>query len=165
MIATSHHFSVVHGNAAVCPALLSYSGQVCGRNSAAKRLLSVIGLELPANSSDSTSINNPYKGKTTCSKYPGSWLLSQLLACRPVPVPVSVTPIWSVALSALAQVWSLLESSTRIRPQLQSPASLLVCCVMTQASAAPPAKFSRAISAQGTIITAVGALPWRRFCV
>jgi hypothetical protein len=37
--------------------------------------------------------------------------------------------------------------------------------VMTQASAAPPAKFSRAISAQGTIITAFGALPWRRFCV
>jgi hypothetical protein len=155
MMALPHHFSAMHRDEAAFSTLLSYSDRFYGNKSAAKRLLSLIGLESPADSRDFTFINNLTKGYTLCSKHPGFSPLSQLLACPLVPVPALVTPTWSAALSAQAQVWSQLKSLTRTQLQRLLLALPLACCAMTQASAAAPAKFSGAISAQGTIISAV----------
>lgn len=155
MMALPHHLSAMHRDAAAFSALLSYSNRFYGNKSAAKRLLSLIGLELLADSSDFAPINNLIKGNITCSKLPGSSPLSQHSACLHVPAPALVTPTWSAALSAQAQVWSQLKSLTRTQLQRLLLALPLACCAMTQASAAAPAKFSGAISAQGTIISAV----------
>ncbi len=156
MMALPHHYSDMHRDAAGFFGLLSHSNRFYGNKSAAKRLLSLIGLESPADSRDFALIQNLTEGYTLCSKHPGSSPLSQPWACPHVPVPASATLTWSAALSALAAVLLQQKFWALTRLQRLLPVWLLACCATTQASAARPAKFFRAISAQRTIISAVG---------
>ncbi len=131
--------------------IYAHDAKISGNLSAAKRLLPVIRLELCVDTGDLRHINNLNEGKITCSKLPGSSPLSQHSACPHVQAPASVTPIWSVALSAPAQVWSPLKSSTPIRLQRQLPVWPLACSATTQVSAAAHAK-TRCASARHTTI-------------